>query len=253
MTEKFPYPIFFISNGELNAQEHYDRLCECLATHIQGLGAWPRGPSIQRVDGARSIHSAHKTCAIMAEAMGANHFYTVDADNWVYSEAAFMPRIEPEPDSVYVWRCKNAVNGLVYGYGAIKLFPTLYMTGIATNTVDMTTSVSANYRIINELASETRFNTSDFEAWKSGFREACKLASGIIDRQNDDESAYRLQVWVTEGLDKPFGGECILGARQGSAYGREHAGDREKLALINDWGWLRSRFSRRYEASDGAR
>lgn len=86
-------------------------------------------------------------------------------------------------DHVHVWRAKNPINDLVYGYGGIKLFPRLLTKNMDTTKPDMTTSISKHFIAINEVANTTRFNTSPFETWKGAFRECAKLSSKIIDRQ----------------------------------------------------------------------
>lgn len=226
------FDVVFISNGEGNADENFARLAERLQYHKHRA-------KLHRVDRVKGIHAAHKRAA---EVSTTAHFFTVDADNWVIDDFDFMIDFAIDESSVYVWRCQNSVNGLVYGYGAIKLFPTALVKAMPTNTVDMTTSVSLNYRIVNRMASVTRFNTSAFEAWKSGFREAVKLSSKTIDRQRDEETEVRLNAWCTRGNTRPFGRECIAGAVQGRAYGQRHQGDKTALAKINDFQWLEERF-----------
>lgn len=216
------FDVFFLSFNEPNADAHFERLKTF-------------APNARRVHGVKGIHAAHQECARMAST---DRFFTVDADNWIMDGFSFDLDFEPDEQSVYVWRCRNGVNGLIYGYGAIKLFPTGGVRAMATNTVDMTTSVSLSYRIVHQIASETRFNTSPFEAWKSGFREAVKLSSGIIDRQKDEETLTRLDAWCAKGASALHGDMCIDGARMGRSYGTRHARDREALAKINDFDWL---------------
>lgn len=220
------YDVFFVSFDEPNADANFERVRSIV-------------PGARRVHGVKGIHEAHKACA---EQCTSDHFFVVDGDNWIVDGFDFTVPFPVDPNSVYVWRCRNAVNKLVYGYGAIKLLPTAHVLGMGTQTVDMTTSVSVNYVIVDTLASETRFNTSAFEAWKSGFREAVKLASRVIDRQKDRETQERLDVWVTRGADEPFGTETMEGARMGRDYGLAHRDDPAALRKINHWGWLRRTF-----------
>lgn len=228
------FDVFFLSYGEPNADKNWARLLA-------------KAPYAQRVDGVPSIHEAHRQCA---EAATTAFFFTVDADNWIVDDFRFELDFAPEPNSVYVWRCANAVNGLVYGYGAIKLFDAAQARALKTGTVDMTTSAAPAYRIVDVLASETRFNTSPWDAWRSGFREATKLASKVIPNQRDDETETRLQVWTTFGTEKLYGDWCVRGALAGKAFGTACRNDPEALAAINDWDWLRSRFADEVKAVD---
>jgi hypothetical protein len=218
--------VFFISFGESNADTNFAQVLSM-------------APHAKRVDGVVGIHKAHRVCA---ESASSAQFFVVDADNFVFDSFSFSNEGTDREDSVYVWRCRNAVNGLVYGYGAIKLFPTVLARALPLNTVDMTTSVSPNYRIVDDCVSETRFNTSPFETWKSAFRECVKLSSKVIDRQKDAETLHRLDVWTTFTNDVDHAQWCLRGAQAGRAYGERYRGDYERLALINDFEKLKDMF-----------
>jgi hypothetical protein len=220
------FDVFFVRYNEPNAEQNYRRL-----NHF--------APHTKTINGVSGIHAAHQACAQQAST---NHFFTVDADNWVLNDFSFEVGFEVRPDTVYVWRCRNPVNDLVYGYGAIKLFPTEYVASMNTQTVDMTTSSSPYYEIVNVLASETRFNSSEYDAWRSGFREAVKLASASIPRQVADETRQRLDIWCSHGLGRPYGCWTLDGAREGREYGTNHANNPEALAKINDFQWVSHRF-----------
>jgi hypothetical protein len=102
----------------------------------------------------------------------------------------------------------------------------------------MTTSISSLFKAIPEVSNVTRFNTDPFNSWKSGFRECCKLASKIIDRQDDTETAERLRVWCEETTDA----YAQNGAIMGRDYGLTNKDNQEALAKINDFDWLEEQF-----------
>lgn len=222
--------IFLVSHGEPNAIAHWERLKSMF-------------PRAKRVDGVKGIHTAHKTCAAMAET---NRFVVVDADNWVIDDFdPTPPDMPPHPEAVYVWRARNPLNGLVYGHGAIKSFPTALVHAMPHDSVDMTTSTSLHYRIVHVLGSEHRFNTSKFETWRTAFRECVKLSSRVIHRQKDRETTERLDVWCTQANGR-FSEWCLVGARDGRAYGEASMGNNTAIAKVNDWSWLNSYFLEKY-------
>jgi hypothetical protein len=110
----------------------------------------------------------------------------------------------------------------------------------------MTTSISSKFKIINSVSNTTLFNTDPFNAWKSAFRECAKLSSRVIDRQNDEETQKRLDIWCSIGLDKPYGEYAVAGAIAGRQYGTEHKNNLEALRKINDFNWLEVTFNERY-------
>jgi hypothetical protein len=230
-----PYDIVFISNGEPNADENYALLCD-------------KFPRAKRVMDIKGIHAAHKRAAELVET---EMFWVVDGDAEIIDGFEFdhyVPAYDIDgKDTVHVWRSFNPVNGLVYGYGGVKLLPTVLTRNMDESTTDMTTSISDKFKGVDEMSNTTAFNTDAFSAWRSGFRECCKLASKVIDRQKDDETEFRLQAWCTRGDDKPFGKAAINGAINGKKYGEENQGNAEALAKINDFDWLQEQFKLLYQ------
>ena len=105
--------------------------------------------------------------------------------------------------------------------------------------VDFFLSIKDGIRLVDVVASETRFNSSPFLAWRGGFRECTKLAAGLVRSSRAQEI---LDIWQSVGADKPYGDWCILGSRLGAAFGKANAGT-SSLRLINDIGWLKNEFS----------
>jgi hypothetical protein len=221
------YDIVFISYNESNADKNWTLLKS-------------RFPSAKRVDGVKGIHQAHIKAA---KKCFTKMFWVVDADAELLDEFAFDYEVdEYNLETVHVWRSQNPVNDLVYGYGGVKLLPTRLTKKMDTSKPDMTTSISSNFNSINVISNITAFNTDSFNAWKSGFRESAKLASRIIDRQQDKETAYRLDIWCNKGTNKPFGIDCIAGAKAGRIFGEQNKNNPEELAKINDFEWLLEKF-----------
>lgn len=227
-----PYDIVFISNGEVNADQNYELLKQ-------------RYPHAKRVDRVKGIHQAHIAAANLCNT---EMFWVVDADAQILDDFEFDYQIAhydlDGKDTVYVWRSFNPVNSLVYGYGGVKLLPTKLTRNVDINSADMTTSISKNFKGIDRMSNTTAFNTDPFSAWRSGFRECVKLASRVIDRQQDDETEFRLNAWCTRGEDKPYGEYTIAGAILGREYGLRNKDNKEALKKINDFNWLQEQFNR---------
>ena len=141
-----------------------------------------------------------------------------------------------------MWKCKNPINGLLYGYGGVKLFPRQMTIDQDVTSTDMTTSISPRFRSMPEVSNLTEFNTDPFNTWKSAFRECVKLSSKVIDRQKDTETEDRLDVWCTVDNGN-FGNYCVAGAKQGREYGTANIGNTDALKKINDFNWLQERFN----------
>ena len=225
------YDIVFISYNEPNAEENWKALVD-------------RFPRAKRVHGIKGIHQAHIEAAKQCET---DMFWIVDADAKIKEDFNFDYIVpSKEKDFVHVWRCENEVKGLEYGYGGVKLFPRIATIEMDTSKPDMTTSISPHFKAVKEVANITVFNTDEFTAWKSGFRECAKLASKVIDRQKDVETELRLNIWCSDkGSDKPFGEYVTQGARAGRLYGETHRDNIDALKKINDFEWLKEQFDAR--------
>lgn len=222
------YDVVFISYDEPNADENWKLLSELI-------------PWARRVHGISGIYEAHQAAEMLVDT---EYFFTVDGDNQIDPEFDWenIPNHGPGDDCVHVWRCRNAVNGLTYGYGGVKLWPRNHLQTYREIAVDITTCVAdGRFRVQPVVASTTVFNTTPFNAWRAGFRECVKLASGTI-RKSDAETSERLRIWTTVGQEAQYGAYCIRGAGMGMEYGMQHRGDLTALRLINDFQWLRELF-----------
>ena len=204
-----------------------------------------RFPFAKRVHGVTGIFNAHQKAAFVAES---DMFYVIDADAIITDDFNFdyyAPIWDREV--VHVWKSKNPVNDLVYGYGGVKLFPTDLLRNASDWNIDFTTSISDNFKLMPEISNITNFNTDPFNTWKSAFRECTKLSSKIIKGQVNSETNDRLHTWMRAGQGKPYGEYAIAGAIAGSDYGEENKENIIELNKINDYTWLKERFDIYYE------
>jgi hypothetical protein len=213
--------IFFISYDEEEKTENFKLLKS-------------RFPSAQQIDGVEGIHNAYFEAF---KKSSSTHFYTMDADNRLLENFSFeLPSTWTLEDRrLHVWRCRNVVNNLVYGYGGIKLWPkALFESGWSESYLDFTTTMAKfGYAPVSTIASETHFNSSAFSSWRSGFRECAKLSSSSIVNESSDTSK-RLMIWNTEGLESKNGEWAVLGARMGTLFALKNSKEKE-MNLINDF------------------
>ena len=222
------YDVIFISYNEPAAEQAWAKLLK-------------RCPMAKRVHGVKGIHHAHVAGAKKAFT---KMVWFVDADAEVLDTFDFNFKVDKwNEDTVHVWRSQNPINELIYGYGGIKLFPRHLTVNMDTSKPDMTTSLSKNFKAMKEISCITAFNVDPFNTFKSAFRECCKLASKVIDRQKSKETEHRLDVWCTQGEDKPFGKYALMGANAGRKYGYAHKDDITALYKIKDYEWLKEQFN----------
>lgn len=220
------YDIVFISYGEPNADNNWERLKS-------------QFPMAKRVKDVEGIHQAHITAA---KKCFTKMFWVVDGDAELLDFNFDYEVSEWDLETVHVWRSINPVNNLEYGYGGVKLLPRTLTLNMDTTVPDMTTSISDKFKAVDQISNLTVFNTDPWNAWKSGFRECCKLASKTIKGQVDEETEKRLDIWCTVGENAEFGKYAIHGAQVGRHFGETHKDDKDMLYKINDFKWLKEQF-----------
>jgi hypothetical protein len=229
------YDTFFVSYDEPDADENW-RIFS---------GRWPHA---RRVHGITGISNAHRRCA---ELSYTRMFWTVDADT-VIDQSFLLDFAVPIWDRQYVhlWYSRNPVNGLEYGYGAVKLWPRQRVLDFKDAWLDFTTTVGM-IKIMPEVVATTRFNVDAYSAWKSGFRETVKLCRASSN--GDEESAARLRVWLNVMMDVPYAEDTVLGARSAYDYYKENRNDAQALLMINDFKQLQRHYKRSKKTRDGFR
>ena len=216
------FDIIFISYNEPNAESNLFKLKE-------------RFPLVKHVHGVTGIHQAHIAAA---KRSFTPMFWVVDADAVVLDTFNFNYEVtKEEHDIVHVWRSRNPVNGLEYGYGGVKLLPKKLTIDMDVTSTDMTMNISTRFKAMEEVSNITAFNTDPFSTWRSAFRECCKLVVN-----GNAEALSRLSVWCTLNDDAPYGFYAYSGALAGRAYGEKNASDKEALGKINDFNWLEVRW-----------
>lgn len=225
------YDIVFISYNEKTSNEKFLNLLSKTATLPN---------KVRRVNGIQGIHQAHIEAAKQVET---KMFYVVDSDADILPNFKFNLKLDPsEEDIVHVWRSRNPINGLEYGYGGVKLLPTELTRNVDINSADMTTSISPRFKVMDQISNVTAFNTDPLGTWRSSFRECAKLASKVIDGQLNEETDHRLNVWRFNTSNALYAEYSRGGASAGHWFGTTYKNDPETLKKINDYNWLQEQF-----------
>jgi hypothetical protein len=211
--------VVYLSFDEPNAEENYADLLS-------------KVPWAKRVHGVKGSDAAHKACARLAET---ERVVVVDGDNIVHSnflkqEIEFKPEVDLSK-SVISWGARNIINGLIYGNGGIKCWPTQLVLDMRTHEAAEKDNVKTqvdfcwdiNYIQMAECMSVVHNNASPQQAWRAGFREGVKMSllegsladSKKFTQQIHWKNLHRLLIWMHVGMDAKNGQWAIYGARQG--------------------------------------
>jgi len=153
---------------------------------------------------------------------------------------------------IFSWNAKNILNGLVYGNGGLKCWPTEYTKNINTHEAaqdgeGMEFCWKLDYIQLNDTFSEVHQTASPFQAFRAGFREGVKMSTDQGTRVRPDQfkekiwwqNYNRLQTWCNIGSDVENGLWAIYGARLGCDM---TVNSTWNTNLISDYDWFKDFF-----------
>ena len=213
---KIPQDIVFISYNELDASKNWEAL----------VSKFPRA---HRISGVKGIDAATRAAALFSK--NSPWFYAVFPKTTLHPDFNF----DYEPDQLesprnYVFYAHNPTTGLTYGHGGVVLYHRDTVINLKDPGFDFTMSMPLD---TVPVVSCTINYGSEFEAWRTAYRECLKLRL-----MNTIESEYRLSQWLENGYG-------IYGdaSRRGAKESLDH---RNTSLLANDWEWLKARFDEGY-------
>lgn len=219
-------PVFFISNGESNADENWQHLVKLC----------PRALRIDKIKGGR--RAVFHKCVDMAN--GAEQFFVVTGKNYVTDKTIFDYPVKDTKNAHVVFYAKNMSNRLEYGHMGVVC----YNTNLVLNTPEnfgLDFTQYSNIHTIPRTVSEARFATTPYEAWRTAFRETVKLTL----RYGTDNEMW-LDRWLAfaEGENSEW---VLKGAEAGHQFAEQHRDNKDMLKNTENWDWLEKHFKCEYE------
>jgi hypothetical protein len=209
------FDFIFLSYDEPNA--------EILYSHATNLIPW-----VKRVHGVKGFDSAHLACA---DSSDTDFFVTIDGDNEIYPNFLDIDIDikENHADHAWTWAGRNSVNGLVYGNGGLKLWSKAFVKSMKSheNAEDPRKAVEFcwdnKYHEVQGCYSTSHINASEYQAWRSGFREGVKMClerGAVVSIADFHKKIWygninRLCIWCSIGSDVENGLWAMYGARLG--------------------------------------
>jgi hypothetical protein len=91
------------------------------------------------------------------------------------------------------------------------------------------------HEVVPVVSGTAEYADTKWSAWRTAFRECLKLKG-----QQDIESQYRLNKWLTVAQGLPNGQWSIWGAEDAVTYYDEVGGNFDALRKSYEWSWLAS-------------
>jgi hypothetical protein len=235
--------VIYISYDEPKCEENWADLLE-------------KAPWAKRVHKVKGFDAAHKACAMQSET---DRFLTIDGDNIVDAKLFDMVLDIPEKyqHCALSWNSLNAVNGLVYGNGGVKLWTKDFVMGMKSHEAAESEAEKLDfcwdnsYLQLSSILSTTYPNGSAFQAFRAGFREGVKMTldqGEVVDKVKmkkiiHDANLKRLMIWGSVGSDVDYGLEAVLGTRAGIF--AANIDTSFTLSQISDYDWF-TQFANEY-------
>ena len=222
--EVTPMDIIFISYDEPSAEKRYRKLKE----------KYPRAKWLKDIKGQTPAY--HKA----AEMSDTDYFFAVFPKLEIVDSFKF----DFQPDRLknpchYIFNCKNTVNDLEYGHGAVLLYNKQLALLTLFPGLDFTLSKPHDHVPI--LSAINHFNETPWLAWRTAFREVIKLSQ----MKPTVESQHRLKIWCQ--LGKGENAEWVhKGANDAKNYYTQQKHNHEELMKSYDFEWLKDYYESKY-------
>jgi len=220
--------IFFISFRESNAEENWQRL---LTLH----------PYAKRVHGVKGIDKIHNACDSLSSS---RFFWTVDGDNYLLQPLTVVDSFDSD---LIMFHALDPIHKTPTLLGGVKL----WRKGSMSKTMDhgdFCLNATRSKLISDLIYSETRYNGSEFDAWKAAFRHCVKLNTDILGSRSKNRDRYLLQWESCSRIDNGhnYANWAYRGYTDAITYANTNGNDFDEVHKINDFDWLEIYFETLY-------
>jgi len=219
-----PMDIIFISYDEPSAEKRFNELKQ----------RFPRAKWAKDIIGQTL---AYMKAASMSDT---DYFFAVFPKLEIVDSFQF----DFQPDRLknpchYIFNCKNPVNGLEYGHGAVLLYNKDLVMKTTNPGLDFT--LSAPHEVVPVLSAINHFNQTPWLAWRTAFREVLKL----LRAKPTVEGTYRLKKWLAmgEGENADW---VYKGANDAKEFYDKNNDNHDELMLSYDFEWLKKYYESKY-------
>jgi hypothetical protein len=210
------YDVFFICYAESNQEENWKRLLEFHST-------------ARKISGVTGIGDAHMMCNDLSTT---DRFWTVDGDNWL------LEKLEIHKDysqDLLFFNATDPIDGYASSIGGVKLWRKNSFINKDMSKGDFCKYATSTSLLLQKTLSIHKYNNTPQEAWQHSFRHMVKCFSGMIGLE-----CLPLNIKLKEN-HRNLNIYSYQGYLDAKLYVDECGKDFEKLNLINDYDWLRSK------------
>jgi hypothetical protein len=218
------FDVFFISYGESNQEENWQRLLEF-------------HPEAKRLHGIDGIDRVHLACDSLSTS---DWFWTVDGDNYLLHRLAWW--VDNADVELFMFNALDPIVNQPTTLGGVKLWKKGNIVNTDMSKGDFCLNATPSKWVHKDVFSISRFNATPYEAWKTAFRHCVKLQSRILENRYKADSMERyLNNWENcKNLDN--GVNNANWAYQGFLDAKDFVLSENPLTTINEYRQLKKYF-----------
>lgn len=217
--------IFFISFKEANCEHNWEKVKDY-------------HPDAIRLHGIAGIDRVHLTCD---ELSSTEYFWTVDGDNLLVRKLQYTDTLDAD---LLMFKALDPIHKNLTLLGGVKLWKKGSIVNKDMSKGDFSLNATRSKRVVEEYFTETCYNVSAFDTWKTSFRHCVKLASVIFkNRPNAKNIDTYLEQWKSSMTSNAnYAQWAYQGYIDAIEYVSKFDNNLEELYKINNYVWLEQHF-----------
>jgi hypothetical protein len=221
--------VFFISFKESNCEVNWGRTKEL-------------HPNAVRLHGIIGIDRVHLLCNSLSTT---DYFWTVDGDNWLTESLDYDQDLDVD---LLMFKAIDPIHKNLTLLGGVKLWKKDSIINQDMSKGDFSLNATATKRVLDYAYSVSKYNDSQYDAWKTAFRHCVKLMSVIFrSRPNAKNIDTYIEQWKSCKDILEFNADwAYQGYKDAKEYVALYDNDLPALNKINDYLWLEAYFKERH-------
>jgi hypothetical protein len=224
--------VFFISFKESNSEINWQRAKEL-------------HPDAVRLHGIQGIDRVHLLCDELCKT---EFFWTVDGDNWLSKPLVYNEAIDTD---LIMFKANDPLHKNLTLLGGVKLWRKGSIVNRDMSKGDFSLNATRRKIVVDKAYSDTIYNKTPYDAWKTAFRHCVKLMSVIFQsRPNAKNLDTYIEQWKScKDIYELNANWAYQGYIDAKEYVELFDNNLEELYKINNYEWLEKYFKDRHGTS----
>ena len=200
-------------------------------------------PNAIRLHGIKGIDRVHLLCNLICSS---DFFWTIDGDNWLINPLEY--NYDNITTDLLMFKAIDPLTDTLTSLGGVKLWRATKFVNEDMSKGDFTLNATKDKIVLEVALSETRYNASAFDAWKTSFRHCVKCMTVIFrSRPLAKNLDYYINQWKQcQYIKRPNADFAYYGYLDAKEYSLLYDNNMLELQKINNYDWLEYYFNSKY-------